>query len=207
MDVLLVESEPGLGADAARILSGAGHSVVRCVTGNEVGPCVGLADSGLCPLDHHEISVAVVARAAGELRPGEHGALCAARYRIPVVTTTDEAGTAPLAPIATPAGDDLLASVERAASSGSRHTAAVLRDLLRLGVVSRDDVEGENPKVAISVERSPRRLSMTIWLHPGDERASAIVKSATEALRRHDPHVAVVDVSVHRSDEIAGVAH
>lgn len=196
VDVLLVESHPGLGRHAERQLEAAGHTVLRCLGEDTVGPCVGLSEGGACPLDTHEIAAAVVARVGSDLHHGEHGALCAARHRLPIVTAADVTDLGVFEGLAASGSPDVVRAVEAAAASGTRHEAAVLRDLLDLGVLSRRDVEGEDAPVAVSVERSPRRLVLTLWTLEDDRRAPAIMKSATEALRRFDPHVPVIDVHV-----------
>lgn len=196
MDVLLVESHVGLGRQAERELQAAGHRVLHCVSEDMSGPCVGLSDRVECPLDRYDVAAAVIARVGDPLRAGEHGAICAARHRIPLVTAPDVTELGSLEGLADTWSVDVVRSVELAAASGTRHEAAVLRDLLTLGVVGRDDVEGDDAPVAISVEREPRRLVLTVWLPEGDGREAGIVKSATEALRRYDPHVSVIDVHV-----------
>lgn len=197
MDVLLVESHPGLGCQARRELEAAGHSVVSCFGDDLRTPCGGLVDEGDCPLDTHEVEVAVVARLGPELHAGEHGALCAARHRIPIVGTGDTVDPGALAPVLIPVEGDLAGAVERAAESGSRHAAAVVRQLLSDGVLGRDDlVHDGSARVAIDVRRARRRLVMTVWLRDGDQREASIVRAAIEALRAYDPNAAVIDVRV-----------
>lgn len=191
--MLLLESSRGVGFHAAEELERAGHTVLRCDSRTAGVPCRGLESQGMCPLDE-EVSVAVVAHAGEELSPGEHGALCAARQRIPIVVTTDVVEPGVFSSLATPAAGDLAAAVERAAASGAAHAAAVRRDLLALGVLSRADLEGDASQVAIDVRRETNRLVMTVWTHDGDTRSGEIVKAATEALRRYDPHMDVIDV-------------
>lgn len=196
MDVLLVESHPGLGCQAERELERAGHRVLRCTTDDGRVPCTGLHDDGPCPIDDHDVAVAVVARLGRDLRPAEHGALCAARHRIPVITTGDVTEAGVLASIASPAVGDIVGAAERAAVDGHAHVAAVVRDLLALGVVAPDELGGPSPALVVEVDRAPRRLVMTLRVRPDEPREAAMVKSAAEALRRHDPHVAVIDVRV-----------
>lgn len=208
MDVLLIESHPGLGRGAADRLRSAGHRVFRCVdevppetaTAPEdasivAPPCRGLAEGGSCPMDETSLDAAVLVRVGPELRAGEHGAICAARHRIPIVMAGDASG-AGLSPTEVTLLSDLPAAVERAASSGSVHASAVTRELLELGVVARDELEGETPAVVVQVERSPRRLVLTLWLHEDDVRQAELVRAAGQALRSFDPHVAVIDVVV-----------
>jgi hypothetical protein len=200
MDVLLIESHPGLGRQATRELEQAGHQVFHCTEPHDredgasaVSPCVGLRDGGVCPLDVADLDAAVLVRLGPELRSGEHGAICAARHRIPVVVSGD-ALDAGLPVVETSEMHDLSAAVERAAEWGTGHASAVVRELLSLGVIARHDVDAEVPSVAVQVERSARRLLLTIWLREGDPRAAEIARAAGQALRTYDRHVPVIDV-------------
>jgi hypothetical protein len=194
MKVLVLESHRGASTTASALLEGAGHTIVRC-DGRHGSPCRGLDDDGDCPLDGDDVSVAVVAHAGGSLAPAEHGALCAARRRVPLVSTGYLGGETPFGGLASASGADLVARCEEAARSGGRHADAVRRDLLGLGVIGADEV-GDSGAVQITVERSPRRLELTLRIPAGDQRQAGVVKAATEALRRFDPHVPVIDVRV-----------
>src|SRR5689334_2289418 len=79
----MLESHPGVGYEAIAELTRAGHTVERCDTADRRYPCRGLAGAGRCPLDEY-VDVAVLAQEAGVDRV-EHGAICAARSRVPVV--------------------------------------------------------------------------------------------------------------------------
>lgn len=192
--VLLLESEIGAAEGTDAVLTAAGHRVVRCdtLTGS---PCRGLDADGECPLDGEPVDVAVIVHEHGPLQPGEHGALCAARRRVPIVSTGFLGGRTPLGNLARPAGIDLVAACEQAATDGRRHAAAVCRDLVALGVLTEAEV-GPGGAVAVEVRREPRRLAMTLRVPEGDRREPAIVKSAAEALRRYDPMAPVIDVRV-----------
>jgi hypothetical protein len=206
MDVLLIESHPGLGRQATLELEQAGHQVFHCTETRDrpsdgtdgtveiVTPCVGLRDSGVCPLDAADLDAAVLVRVGTEMRSGEHGAICAARHRIPVVVSGDAMIDAGLPVVETSTIVDLPAAVERAAESGTAHASAVVRELLSLGVIARHEVDADNPSVAVQVERSARRLLLSIWLREDDSRAAEIARAAGQALRAHDRHVPVVDV-------------
>lgn len=203
MEVLLIESHPDLGRTAQSELELAGHHVRRC-TDDPAGaagaggdaPCVGLRPAGVCPLDDGSVEAAVVVRVGPELRSGEHGAICAARHRIPVIVSGELAGAA-LPPVAEATlHGDIVAAVERAAASGTGHASAVMRELLSLGVIGRQELEGDDPDLVFEVARSNRRVVLTIWLRAGDEREGELVRAAGQALRAYDPHVAVIDVLV-----------
>ncbi len=207
MDVLLIESHPGLGRRAEAELELAGHRVLRCTdddarldaapsTPAGHAPCVGLRPGGACPLDGDRVEAAVLVRVGPELRTGEHGAICAARHRIPVVVSGEVSG-APLPPVAEATlHGDIVAAVERVATSGTEHASAVVRELLSLGVVARGELEGDDPDVVFHVARTARRVALTIWLREADSRESEMVRAAGQALRAHDPHVPVIDIIV-----------
>lgn len=224
MDVLLIESHPGLGRGAADRLRSAGHRVFRCTDDPVAGgsssgvpapvdgssgaaagveqplmapPCRGLHTDGSCPLDETALDAAVLVRVGPELRTGEHGAICAARNRIPLVVAGDATG-AGLSPTEVTLLDDLPEAVERAASSGSAHASAVVRELLSLGVVARHELEGDAPSVVVQVARRPRRLVLTLWLREDDPREAELVRAGGQALRAYDAHVPVIDVVVRR---------
>ncbi len=194
MKVLLVEGVPGVGAPAESELRAAGHLVVGCEPADPSSPCRGLEAVGDCPLDGHDIDVAVVSRAGSDLVPSERGALCAARQRIPVVVVGDPRHTISFGPGTHAAGADLVSACERAAASGVAHVAAVRRDLLMAGVVTSDEVDGANPRISFEVQRQPRRLRLVVHAPADEPRLASITKSAAEALRRFDQHSSVIDV-------------
>jgi hypothetical protein len=196
MKVLVVEAQPG-GADSAKAaLAAAGHTVVGCDTPEAHAPCRGLASVGTCPLDEHDIDVAVVHHTGRDLSVGERGALCAARARVPVVVDGDYRRSVSFGPGTFVAGVDLVDACNAAAQSGMAHAAAVRRDLLCTGVITPDDVAHAQPLVSFVVDREPRRLRLTIHLSEGDPRKANITKAAAEALRRFDTKASVIDVVV-----------
>lgn len=196
MKVLVVEAQRGGAEDAKATLRAAGHTIVDCDTPEPHAPCRGLATVGTCPLDEHDIDVAVVHHAGRDLSVSERGALCAARARIPVVVDGDYRRSVSFGPGTFVAGVDLVDACVAAASSGAAHAAAVRRDLLTSGVIDPDDVSGARPKVSFVVDRQPRRLRLTIHLPEGDRRKPNITKAAAEALRRFDTKATVIDVVV-----------
>lgn len=196
MKVLVVEAHPG-GADAAKAaLAAAGHTVVGCETPEPHAPCRGLATVGVCPLDGHDIDVAVVHHTGRDLAVSERGALCAARARVPVVVDGDYRRSVSFGPGTFVAGVDLVDACAAAAQSGMAHAAAVRRDLLCSGVIEPDDVAGARPRVGFTVDREPKRLRLTIALPEGDVRKANITKAAAEALRRYDATASVIDVVI-----------
>jgi hypothetical protein len=195
MRVLMLESHPGVGRDAEHALTDAGHSIVRCDTADRCYPCVGLAPGGACPLDQH-VDVAVLAQELGSAHL-EHGALCAARARVPIVEvgTMDPVRQQPIATWTHSTNGHLLDECERAARDGRAHAEAVVGRLLDTGVLW--PIEVERGIVAITVERQENRLLMTIELSGSARpRRSQIVRAATEALRRFDSKPGVIDIAV-----------
>ncbi len=196
MKVLVVEAQQGGADEAKAALAAAGHTVVGCDTPEPHAPCRGLATVGTCPLDEHDIDVAVVHHTGRDLSVTERGALCAARARIPVVVDGDYRRSVSFGPGTFVAGVDLVDACRNAASSGTAHAAAVRRDLLTTGVIEPDDVAGARPRVSFVVHREPRRLKLAIHLPEGDTRKPNITKAAAEALRRFDTKASVIDVVV-----------
>lgn len=195
MRVLVLESHPGVARDAEMALTKCGHSIVRCDTADRTYPCRGLALGGDCPLDQH-VDVAVLAQELGTTHL-EHGALCAARARVPIVElgTNPPAQRQPLAMWTHSSADDLPAECERAAHDGRAHAEAVVGRLLETGVVWPEEIG--RGVVDICVEREENRLLMTIQLSGwARSRRGEIVRAATEALRRFDPRPTVIDIAV-----------
>ena len=136
MRVLMLESHAGVANAAITRMTEAGHTIVRCDTADRRSPCRGLAAGGECPLDEH-VDVAVLVQEIGTCHV-EHGAVCAARSRVPVVEV-DGAGIAQRLPITSwtaVAGPGLLDECERAAHDGHAHAQAVEDRLVVLGVVT-----------------------------------------------------------------------
>jgi hypothetical protein len=175
----------------------AGHTIVRCDTADRRSPCRGLVAGGECALDEH-VDVAVLVQEIGTCHV-EHGAVCAARSRVPVVEV-DGAGIAqrfPLTSWTSVAGPGLLDECERAAHDGHAHAQAVEDRLVVLGVVTPAELDPLDGTVAIAVRRGANRLRMTIELADSmRDRRTEIVRAATQALRDFDPRPAVIDVAV-----------
>ena len=200
MRVLMLESHAGVANAAVTRMTEAGHTIVRCDTADRRSPCRGLAAGGECPLDEH-VDVAVLVQEIGTCHV-EHGAVCAARSRVPVVEI-DGAGIAQRLPITswTAVADiGLLDECERVAHDGHAHAQAVQHRLVVLGVVTPaelDQPDGPDGNVAIAVRRGANRLRMTIELAASmRDRQTEIVRAATQALRDFDRRPAVIDVAV-----------
>jgi hypothetical protein len=181
MDVLVIESAPGIAATLEHRLVRDGHQVISC-NDSHGGPCRGVESNAACPLLQH-IDVAVLARERGAARTlNEMGAVCAVRHRVPVVTlhAGDEFGPGPSTEIAA-------AIARRAVEAG--YVAAV-RKQLGHGV---DD---------IAVHREYQRIHVTLTV-ARDMSALTIrrlVDRVRQAVRAHDAHTSAVDISVARAD-------
>ena len=177
MDVLLIESSPGIAASLQRRLLRDGHEVVSC-NDSHGGPCRGVERNESCPLDQH-IDVAVLARER-DVSPSlnEMGSVCALRHRVPLVTLYpgDEFGPGPSTEIAA-------AVARRELEAG--YVAAIRR---QLGHIIGD----------ITVVREHNRIHATLSVSEvaSAQAVSWIGDRARQAVRDHDRHTPVIDVSI-----------
>jgi hypothetical protein len=197
MRVLLLESHPGVANNALAQLTAAGYTVTRCDTADRNYPCRGLAAGGACPLDEH-VDVAVLVQEFGT-RHVEHGAVCAARSRVPIVEVdgADLEKRLPITSWTTVAERDLIDECERVRHDGRAHAGAVQDRLLGLGVLTPADLARPGGIVAIDVERGSLGLRMTLTFdQSARNRETEIVRAATQALRDFDRRAPVIDVVV-----------
>jgi hypothetical protein len=194
MKVLLVEGQTQAAAAAGQELRAHGHTIEGCAPVDPSAPCKGLEPLGKCPLDAGDIDVAVVGRTGGPLAADERGALCAARYRVPVVVAGNPRDAVSFGPGTHLAPTDLIGACERAARSGDAHVAAIRRELLMAAVITPADVDVDDPPISFRVRRESRRLRLEIHAPVDEPRLPSIVKAAGEALRRFDTHTPVIDV-------------
>jgi len=177
MKLLVLESEPGLARNVTTALTGAGHQVATCTDADSDSPCRSIDQPSGCPLDHH-IDAAVVVRplgAADSLR--EMGAVCAERRRVPVVRVE-------------PTNVDLERTLRAAAAAGKDRTeaacAAAVRGALAPEAV-RVEVARERDRTSVTIELSEQDTGAVVW---------AVADRAREAVRRYDPFVKAIDISV-----------
>jgi len=165
MDVLLVESDPGVGAAASAALAEAGHTVRQCHPDGGVFPCVGLA-GGACPIAEGT-DVAVVARAACAMEPtaGEDGVACALRAGLPVVQV-GRSLEEPYQPWLAGRADveDLADAVERARSRAMGELVLAIRGRIDL-LLSRAGIEPA--AVSCAAGRTGHSLRIRISGDPG----------------------------------------
>jgi len=200
LDILVIESHPGAGAQAARQLEAAGHHVVRCHDSDSRGfPCRGVVDPQECPLSAvPDVALLVRSRVDPRPTPLEHGVSCALRAGVPLV----EAGPATLDPY-----EPWLATrVERAADivATCETVAAAVGRTLRADVLRRIEtiVRGIGARPGAVDCRLEQRggglrvhLDLPVVVGPGVEQAIAV--RVLDAVRAGDRTVGSVDVSVH----------
>ncbi len=183
-----------MGAERARlerVVREAGHSVAAC---HDRGwGCIGM--DGECPLDVGDVDVAVAVAEPGG-RFDAQGVACAYRARIPIVavgaTSADPVLDYVVANVAH--GDpSVLVAMEAAVGHGSGHRAAIEEALA--AHVRPDE------SITVSVERSASRIDVLLVASGDDIRAGALADVARGAVRRYDPHVNVIDVSVVHPDD------
>lgn len=180
MEVLVIESSPGIADTLQHRLVRDGHTPVTC-NDKHGGPCKGVGSHAQCPLMNH-IDLAVLARQRGAERSlNEMGAICASRHRVPMVTLYpgDEFGPG--------VSTEIAAAVARRAVE-AEYVAVVRRQL-------RHDVDD------ITVERDYQRVHVTISV-AGSLSALAIHRLSDrvrQAVRDHDFHTLAIDISVVRT--------
>lgn len=196
LDVLLIESHPGAGADDADRLEAAGHRVHRCYPAEDRGDkylCTGVM-TGSCPLDD-AIDVALLVRQRLATRPAasEGGVSCALRTGIPVVEDGPEIFD-PFDPwLAGRVAGDVAVACEAAASRAleplRRGVAARIGRLLAAAGVDPD-------AVSCTFERHWPRLHVVLTgppVTPGLEQSLAV--RVLDAVRAADRTYGQVDVS------------
>jgi hypothetical protein len=203
LDVLVLESTPH-GADrAASRLEASGHRVHRCHEEGERGfPCVGIAGTGGCPVDHG-IDVTVLVRSRVMPRPTdlEDGMRCAIRAGVPVV----EQGPETLDPFApwisrrVGADDDLSVACHAAIDDAF----APLRDQIKLRIAPLATAIGIDPTaVRCRIELAGPSLDVHLDLPRAAARASAqaLAVRVLDAVRSMGRTTGNVDVFVHDPD-------
>jgi hypothetical protein len=177
MQVLLIESSPGVAATLEQRLIRDGHEVLSC-NDSHGGPCRGVESHESCPMGRH-IDVAVLAREHDAVPSlNEMGSVCAHRHRVPLVTLYpgDEFGPG----IAT----EIAAAVARRRIE-ARYAAAVRHELGHRV----DDV---------IVHREHQRIHVTVSVDKATSHDTdgTIADRARQAVRRYDATTPVIDVSV-----------
>jgi hypothetical protein len=185
MDVLLIESSPGIASTVQQRLLRDGHDVISC-NDSHGGPCRGVESNESCPLERN-IDVAVLARERN-VPPSlnEMGSACALRHRVPLVTLYpgDEFGPGVSTEIAA-------AVAKRQVEAG--YAAAIRHDV---GHVVLD----------ITVSREHRRIHVTLSVAEATDPMviRMLADRARHAVRKHDRNTPVVDITVVTVEPTAG---
>ncbi len=172
MRTLLIESSPGVGADAAAALSGAGHPVLRChEEGQPTFPCGDLAEPGSCPLHGPgAVDVVLSVRHPDDTEPtaAEAGVTCALRAGVPVVVLGDQSAN-PFAALTVPVtDDDPVTAVVAAHQAGKEVLAAPLRaEVARLLADTDTDTDVGADAVAVDVEREGEHYRIAVAVPAG----------------------------------------
>ncbi len=181
MDVLLIESSPGIATSLQQRLARDGHEVISC-NDSHGGPCRGVESNQACPMTGN-IDVAILARERDSAPSlNEMGSVCALQHRVPLVTLYpgDEFGPG--------ASTEIAAAVARREVEAG-YVAAVRREL------------GHSVK-DIVVMREHQRVHATISVPTSSDAQtiSRLADRARHAVREHDSHTLVVDISVVMAD-------
>ena len=200
LDVLVIESQPRIAANAVEALEAAGHRVHRCYDDADGhSPCRGLASPPDCPVDG-PVDVALVVRPGYSQASGhfEEGVSCAVRAFVPVVELGVEE-TAPFLPWVTKRipqdGDVAEACAEAIAESFAPVRAEVQTRIARL--LATYAIEPG----AVTVRFEPARggidvhLDLPVAVPRGVEQALAV--RVLDALRGSGRTFGRVDVHVH----------
>ena len=177
MEVLLIESSPGVASTLQQRLLRDGHDVVSC-NDSRGGPCRGVDSHESCPMEDH-IDVAILARdrrAAPSLN--EMGSVCALTHRVPLVTLYpgDEFGPGASAEVT-------IAVAKREVEAA--YVAVVRRELGH----DVDDID-------VTREHQRIHVALTIAQSPDARGVSRLADRARHAVRQYDRTTPVVDISV-----------
>lgn len=168
-----------------KLLVGAGELLDTCH--DRSWGCTGL--DGRCPLDGHDIDVAVAVAEPGVAFDAQ-GVACVHRARIPLVTIgarpNDPVGEFATVNVAR-ADETALPAIRTAAADASGHQRAVEHDLAA-------HLEAAE-HVAVTVQRRPNAVHVVLVGHLTPTRAAALTDVARAAIRAHDRRIAVIDVS------------
>ena len=177
MKLLVLESEQDLARDVTIALARAGHQIATCTDRDSDSPCRSIDEPFACPLDH-PTDLAIVVRPAGSgdsLR--EMGAVCAERHRVPVVHVE-------------PASGDLERTIRAAAAAGKDRNEAACAAAVRNALAD------ERPRVEVGREHDRTWVNIALPADHADAVVWAITGRAREAVRRYDPFVKAIDISV-----------
>ncbi len=177
MDVLLIESTPGIATSLQHRLIRDGHEVISC-NDSHAGPCRGVESNDSCPMDRN-IDIAVLAHERGAAPTlNEMGSVCALRHRVPLVT--------------------LYPGDEFGPGSSTEVAAAVARREVEAGYVAviRREVGHAVDEISVLREHQRIHVTLTISIPASAQSIGMLADRARHAVREHDSHTPVIDVSV-----------
>jgi hypothetical protein len=181
MDVLVIESSPGIASTLQHRLVRDGHEVISC-NDSHGGPCRGVESNEACPMTNH-IDLAILARQRGAAPSiNEMGSVCALRHRVPIVTLYpgDEFGPG--------ASTEIAAGVARRQVEAD-YAAAVRRHL-------KHAVED----ITVLREHQGVHVTLTITESMSAESIGRLSNRARQAVREHDRYIPGIDISVVRAE-------
>ncbi|MFP3906483.1 MAG: hypothetical protein ACLFRV_09040 [Acidimicrobiales bacterium] len=204
MRVLVVEGEPGAGADAVAALTAAGHETTSCHDEGSSFPCHGLAGGSGCPLEEDgPVDVALLVRDTPntEPTPTEDGLRCALRRHVPlaIVGALDGNPYQRFAAATSTSVGDSVAATEQAANSPLAAHAGVARTALQ-AMLRSEGLDESNADAVVTRNGS----ALWVLLRPGLALDPMLVEVASvrvlAAVRAHDRAASIIDVSVADTD-------
>jgi hypothetical protein len=196
MRVLLVESHPGVGCQAAELLEAAGHQVATCHDESSGSPCRVFDDPSTCPLEHGSIDVALVVHESGSVATApESGVGCARRARVPVVVCSRSGH--PFGPTVREAGDDVVTAVEEAVRGRmAEHEKAALAMVLAAPVFGHHDRSAVDVEVRRDHDRLKVRVIVPSSVPVGYD--PILADRAVRGVRSFDRMAAIIGAAVER---------
>jgi hypothetical protein len=201
LDVLVVESHPGVGAAAVKRLEAAGHRVHRCYDDRDRGfPCRGLATPSACPIEGH-VDVALAMRTGFAPAPThfEEGVPCAIRAGIPIVEHGSDARDpfSPWVSMHLVPGDDVVSActeaVEQSFDPLRQLVASRIAKLLVAASIDPDEVSSRFDVTGSAVDV---HLDLPTVVSRAIEQALAV--RVLDAVRASGRTYSRVDVHVHK---------
>jgi len=198
LDVLVIESHPGVAASAVHALETAGHHVHRCYDDDSLGfPCRAVVDPAECPLARHtDVALLVRGRVAPRPTELEQGASCALRAGVPLVEQGPDA-LDPFEPWLAARVDESVVATCEAASDAA--LGELRREILRLAAAILSNAEIPASRARCRVEPGATRLRVRFDLPaavaPGVKQALAV--RVLDAVRGAGRTFGPVEVTVH----------
>jgi hypothetical protein len=198
MRILLVESHPGVGCQAAELLQAAGHEVATCHDESSGSPCRVFDEPSTCPLEHGAVDVALVVHESGSVATApESGVGCARRARVPVVVCSRSGH--PFGPFVSEVQDDVVSAVEDAVRGRMPEHEKAARDMVLAAPAF-----GHHDKSAVDVEvrRDRERLKVRVVV-PASVPVGydpSLADRAVRGVRSFDRMAAIIDAAVEHRD-------